>query len=77
VALREIQPWLIELVDRTRTTAGQCLLISHHPELINYLAPSQGVRFFRDDLGPVRTQPFQTTEDERLLPAEIVARGWE
>ncbi|MGO9470158.1 MAG: AAA family ATPase [Isosphaeraceae bacterium] len=77
VALREIQPWLIELVDRARTTAGQCLLISHHPELINYLAPTQGVQFFRDNLGPVRTTPFQTTEDERLLPAEIVARGWE
>ena len=77
VALREIQPWLIELIDRTRETASQCLLISHHPELINYLASSQGVRFFRDNLGPVRTQPFQTTEDDGLLPAEIVARGWE
>jgi len=75
VALREIQPWLIELIDRTRTTASQCLLISHHPELINYLASSQGVRFFRESLGPVRTKPFQTTEDDGLLPAEVVARG--
>jgi predicted ATPase len=77
VALREIQPWLIELIDRTRATAGQCFLISHHPELINYLASSQGVRLFRDNLGPVRSKPFETAEDDGLLPAEIVARGWE
>ena len=77
VALREIQPWLIELIDRTRATGSQCLLISHHPELINYLASSHGVRFFRDNLGPVRTEPFQTTEENGLLPAEIIARGWE
>jgi predicted ATPase len=77
VALREIQPWLIELIDRTRETAGQCFLISHHPELINYLASSHGVRFFRDDAGPVRVKPFETTEDAGLLPAEIVVRGWE
>ena len=76
VALREIQPWLIELIDRTEATASQCLMISHHPELINYLASSHGVRFFRDDLGPVRSQPFQWSEEEGILPAEIVARGW-
>ncbi len=77
VALREIQPWLIELIDRTRATGSQCLLISHHPELINHLASSMGVRFFRDGLGPVRSQPFESVEDSGLLPAEIVARGWE
>ena len=59
-------------------TASQCFLISHHPELINYLAASQGVHFFRDSLGPVRTKPFQTAkDDDGLLPAEVVARGWE
>jgi predicted ATPase len=77
VALREIQPWLIELIDRTRETAGQCFLISHHPELINYLAPSEGARFFRDNSGPVRTKRFEMAQDDALLPAEIVARGWE
>jgi predicted ATPase len=77
VALREIQPWLVELIDRTRSTAGQCFLISHHPELINYLASAHGVRFFRDSLGPARTEPFETTADDAIPPAEIVARGWE
>jgi predicted ATPase len=77
LALREIQPWLVELIDRTRSTAGQCFLISHHPELMNYLASSQGACFFRDNLGPVRTKPFESAEGDGLLPAEIVARGWE
>jgi predicted ATPase len=77
VALREIQPWLIELNDKVRDTGGQCLLISHHPELINYLAADCGVRFFREGGGPVRVQRFEWSEDEAIRPAEVVARGWE
>ena len=77
VALREIQPWLVELTDKVKDTGGQCLLISHHPELINYLAADCGVRFFREGGGPARAQPFEWSEDETLRPAEVVARGWE
>jgi predicted ATPase len=77
VALREIQPWLIELTDKVRDTGGQCLLISHHPELINDLAADCGMRFFRESGGPVRIQPFEWTEDGAIRPAEVVARGWE
>ncbi len=77
VALREIQPWLIELTDKVRDHGGQCLLISHHPELINYLAADCGMRFFREGGGPVRVQPFEWAEDDSLRPAEVVARGWE
>jgi hypothetical protein len=77
VALREIQPWLVQLSDNVQDTGGQCLLISHHPELINYLASDCGTRFFREGGGPVRVQPFEWPEDEPLRPAEVVARGWE
>jgi hypothetical protein len=77
VALREIQPWLVELTDKARDTGGQCLLISHHPELINHLAADSGMRFFRESGGPVRVQPFEWTEDNAIPPAEVVARGWE
>lgn len=77
VALREIQPWLVELSDRVRDTGCQCLLISHHPELIDYLAADCGMRFFREGGGPVRVQAFEWPEDEPLRPAELVARGWE
>jgi hypothetical protein len=77
IALREIQPWLIELTDKVKDTGGQCLLISHHPELINYLAADCGMRFFRENGGPVRVQPFEWTADDAIGPAELVARGWE
>ncbi len=77
VALRELQPWLTLLSDRVNDRGGQCLIISHHPELINYLAAQHGMRFFREDVGPVRAKPFEWTNDEVLTPSEIVARGWE
>jgi hypothetical protein len=77
VALREIHPWLVQLTDKVKDTGGQCLLISHHPELIDYLAADSGVRFFREGGGPVRVQPFEWSEDDALRPAEVVARGWE
>ncbi len=77
VALREIQPWLVQLTDKVKDTGGQCMLISHHPELINYLAPDSGMRFFREGGGPVRVQPFEWSEEDALQPAEVVARGWE
>jgi predicted ATPase len=77
VSLREIQPWLIELIDKTRANAGQSLVVSHHSEVINYLAPLEGAQFFRDNSGPVRTKRFEMNKDNPLLPAEIIARGWE
>jgi hypothetical protein len=73
IALREIQPCLIELIDKVKDTGGQCLLISHHPELINYLAADCGMRFFRENGGPVRVKPFEWTADDAIGPAELVA----
>jgi hypothetical protein len=46
------------------------------PELINYRA-LHGVNFFRDKAGPAQAKTFDTTEDAGLLPAGLVARGWE
>lgn len=77
VALREIQPWLVQLTDKVQDTGGQCLLVSHHPELINYLASDCGAEFYREDGGAVRVRPFRWSEGDALSPAEIVARGWE
>ncbi|HVC98968.1 MAG TPA: AAA family ATPase [Pirellulales bacterium] len=77
VALRELQPWLTLVRDRVEDEDGQCLLISHHPELINYLAAQHGLRFFREEMGPTRAQPFDGKTDELIAPAEIVARGWD
>ena len=70
VSLKEIQPWLHEIEALTEDTPAQVLIISHHPEIINYLAPSI-VRFYRLESGFVKVSPFRITEtNSGLLPAE-------
>ena len=77
VALRELQPWVTELSDRIEEERAQCLLISHHPELIDLLAVKHGARFVRSGDGPVRIKPVEWSQDDGLRLSEIVARGWE
>jgi predicted ATPase len=75
VALREIQPWLNEVVEASSTEGGpQVFFISHHPELLDQLAPDHGTRFYRDT-GPTRIEPFRGLEG--LTSSEVVARGWD
>ncbi len=76
VALREIQPWLTELVDMAlRKDGPQIWLISHHPEVLNLLARDYGWLFFRDGHGPTRVKRFVPAEG--LDAGETIARGWE
>ncbi len=77
ISLSEIQPWLMKAVDTVEERQGQMILISHHPELINQLAPSHGVQFVRSDVGSIRVGPFSGDGYSTLSPAEVVARGWE
>lgn len=77
VSLREIQPWLLAVEDAVDAGEGQALLISHHPEIINQWAVDCGIRFYRDNVGPVRTQAFLPDGQHTLSPAELIARGLE
>jgi hypothetical protein len=77
LALAEIQPWLFALSDRIDDEGGQAILISHHPELIDLLAPQHGVLFSRTGLGPVRVEPYRSDALGELPPSEQIARGWE
>lgn len=77
VALRELQPWLTQLRDFVDDKGGQCLIISHHPELINYLAAKHGLVLYRDEAGPSRAKIFKSTNDDLISPSELIARGWE
>ncbi len=77
VMLSEIQPWLMELQEQAEHHQSQVLVISHHPELIDYLAPLGAVRFFRAPDGPARVTSFAPDSDKVLPPSEVVARGWE
>jgi hypothetical protein len=75
VALRELQPWLSEVIDTALDDDGpQVWFISHHPELLDQLAKDHGVRFFRDGGGPTRIEPFRGAAG--LTASEVIARGW-
>lgn len=73
LGLREIQPFLAELTDRAlRSDGPQAIVISHHPEVLNFLAPERGWRMRRERGGQSRIEPFKASA---LSPAESQARG--
>jgi predicted ATPase len=79
LALPEIQPWLIQLYDFCSEEQLQALLISHHPELINYLLASPiGYWFERQSNAPVRVKRISSeVADSSGLPvSELIARRW-
>ncbi len=47
VSLREIQPWLQLAEEAVEDHKGQLVLISHHPEVLNYWAQEYGLLFER------------------------------
>lgn len=76
VALREIQPWLLA-AEAVEENSGQLILVSHHPEILNRWASRQGLLFFREENGQVRTKKFNSASPGNLEPSELIARGWE
>lgn len=48
---RMIQPWLRKLTELAHVSDEQVILISHHPEAINYLAADSAWRVWRDPQG--------------------------
>jgi predicted ATPase len=76
VALPEIQPWLMKLQDACGKGVTQAIIISHHPELIDYLGPESGKWIERDSLGPTRTKEMPGQNDSGMKLSEQIARGW-
>ncbi len=74
VALPEIQPWLQVLRDTLETRGGQAMIISHHPEVMDYLACDSLWRFERPS-GPVIARPVEADTASPLKLSELVARG--
>ncbi len=77
VSLREIQPWLLAAEQAVEDSKGQLILISHHPEILNYWAREYGSLFSREENGHARIKPYREVADTGLDPAETIARGWE
>jgi len=77
IALAEIQPWLMKLLDRVDEKNAQVILVSHHPELLDQLADQGSVLLDRVNGGETRVSRFEAPEDSGLKASEIIARGWE
>jgi len=76
VSLREIQPWLTSLQDACGDGISQAVLISHHPEIIDYLAGSAGRWFDRPDNAHTRVLDKPPAAVDGLKTSETIARGW-
>ena len=73
VTLPELQPWLAELEDGAGDTLPQVVLISHHPEAIDFLADNT-VWLAREPES--HTRIVEPKNDTGLRMSEVFARGW-
>ena len=73
VTLPELQPWLAELEDGCGDTLPQVVLISHHPEAIDFLADN-AVWLAREPES--HTRIVEPRNDTDLRMSEVYARGW-
>ncbi|MHC5057500.1 MAG: AAA family ATPase [Planctomycetota bacterium] len=78
LALCEIQPWLMELVDVCGDTVPQAVLCSHHPELIDYLGVDSGVELRRERAGVTTVRRLSEAPAKGGVKlSEMVAREWQ
>lgn len=71
LAAGEIQPWLAGVREATMSGPGTLLVISHHPEVIDYLAPDQVLRLWRED-GPTRVEEPEFDRSTGLSASDIL-----
>lgn len=57
IDLAEIQPWLMELSDACGAGIAQAVICSHHPEIIDYLGPENGILLRRESTGVTTARP--------------------
>jgi hypothetical protein len=79
IALRELQPWLTKVLERTEDdeSVAQVVIASHHPELLNRMAFKEGLLLDRPAGRHTRAQRFDDKSQTGLTAAELIARGWE
>ena len=76
VTLPEIQPWLMLIEKFCDDGELQALFISHHPEVIDYLALSSGYSFSRHVHTPTQAKRVKTDNNSGLPISELIASGW-
>lgn len=76
LSLTEIQPWCIN-VEKELAEDGQCIMISHHPEIIDYMAETDGIWMTRLSSGESKITDVPNVGDNKdlLTYSEMIARG--
>lgn len=76
LATHEMQPWLAQAAATLDEHAGQLFVISHHPAVVDYLAPERTLRFSRPKGGPTRVSDvtLETTGGARV--SDWLGRSW-
>ncbi len=72
VATHEIQPWLSQMRDAALDHGSTLLVLSHHPEVIDYLAPDNILLFHRDEGGPTRSEKMSFDASLGLKASELL-----
>jgi predicted ATPase len=76
VSLDEIQPWLMMVNDIVEDSIAQFVMISHHPELIDYFGYDRSIWLEQAPLSAVRIGSIPSRLDDGLKMSEQIARGW-
>ncbi len=75
--LFEIQPWLFAMIDAALDNGAQLIFSSHHPELLNQLAPSHGYLLERtlDGAAEITKVSDRNFDGSSSTISELVALG--
>jgi predicted ATPase len=76
LAPHEMQPWLSALSSALDGHGGQVIVISHHPAVIDYVAPACTIRLSRPGGGPVRSQEVTLETTGGTSVSEWLSRPW-
>lgn len=76
VAQTEIQPWLAAMREAVvNAKNGTLLVLSHHPEVIDYLAADQVLYLWRGGDGPTRVRELSIDREQGLTASESIKLG--
>lgn len=77
ISLREIQAICMTIEEKVQDN-GQCILISHNGDVINYFTDQAGIWFERNTSGESRIidNPYYRDKEEVIMPySEMISRG--
>lgn len=78
VSLREIQPWLYQVVGKALDGECQLMLVSHHPEVLDQLSGEYGVYLSRPNGKGAIARPWRdVVRDPGVKTSSILAYGWD